>query len=145
MTRGTVEKLKTGFFAYSGTPPEIGYTLESAFRQIESTGASLNIKSWKSMDVVGQFIAEEVLSSIENAEIFLADISVLNFNVTYEIGYAIGKRKPIILVKNRSLREASPSIRDVGIFDTIGYEKYENSQELFSIITNLKNISQLNI
>ena len=63
-----------------------------------------------------------------------SDISVLNFNVTYEIGYAIGKGKRVLLTKNRSIQEGSPTIREVGIFDTLGYKEYQNSSELSRFI-----------
>lgn len=65
---------------------------------------------------------------------FVADISVLNFNVTYEIGYAIGKKKRILLTKNSSIQEIEPYIREVGIFDTIGYSSYENSYQLSELL-----------
>lgn len=61
--------------------------------------------------------------------------------MTYEIGYAIGKNKKLLLVKNKTIKEGQISIRDVGIFDTIGYSEYENSIELSDI---LKKTSKLN-
>lgn len=124
-----------GFFAYSGAPSEIGQTIESVLSVLSKTDIPLNIRSWQQMDIVGQLISTEVLASIDDADVFIADISCLNFNVTYEIGYAIGRKKPILLVKNRSLSDQPPLIREVGIFDTIGYEEYENSNELIQFLS----------
>jgi len=42
------------------------------------------------MDVAGRFIGTEVLSEIEAAEVLIADVTRLNFNVRYEIRFAIG-------------------------------------------------------
>lgn len=116
-----------GFYAYPANPSELGETIE---RAISSVDSQFSIDLWKAMDIVGQFIADKVLSSIDNADYFVADISILNFNVTYEIGYAIGKKKRILLTKNNSVKEIHPTIKDVGIFDTIGYQVYINSEQL---------------
>ncbi|MBF4391043.1 nucleoside 2-deoxyribosyltransferase, partial [Vibrio anguillarum] len=89
--------------------------------------------------------SEQVVSKIEECDFLLADISILNFNVTYEIGYAIGKGKRVLLVKNSSIRELGLSIRDVGIFDTIGYSTYENSDQLSSFIDAAKTVNPLKI
>ena len=63
-----------------------------------------------------------------------ADISVLNFNVTYEIGYAIGLQKPILLLRNKALSTSTPLFARFGIFDTLGYQSYENSRSAADIL-----------
>lgn len=116
------------FFAYPSNPSVIGQPIENAINK------SRDVKSWKALDIYGHFIAEEVVAGINNCNTFVADISVLNFNVTYEIGYAIGKQKRVLLTKNSSIQEIEPYIREVGIFDTIGYSSYENSTQLSDLI-----------
>lgn len=116
---------KSGFFAYASSPVEIGQTIEKAV-----TNSNSEVNTWKALDIPGQFISEKVLEGIDSCSFLVADISVLNFNVTYEVGYAIGKGKRVLLTKNRSIQEGSPSIREVGIFDTLGYKEYQNSSEL---------------
>jgi hypothetical protein len=98
------------FFAYPNNPISIGQTIEEAIKNMK------DVTSRKARDVYGHFIAEEIVSGIDNCSVFVADISVLNFNVTYEIGYAIGKNKRILLTKNSSIKEIEPYIREVGIF-----------------------------
>lgn len=115
----------SGFYAYASSPAEIGQTIEQAANR-----SSSKINTWKALDIPGHFISEEVLEGIDSCSFLVADISVLNFNVTYEIGYAIGKGKRVLLTKNRGINEGSPSIREVGIFDTLGYKEYQNSLEL---------------
>jgi hypothetical protein len=118
------------FFAYPSNPSVIGQPIETAITK------SIDVKSWKALDVYGHFIAEEVVAGINSCNTFVADISVLNFNVTYEIGFAIGKQKRILLTKNSSIKEIGAYIRNVGIFDTIGYSSYENSTQLSDLIHN---------
>jgi len=139
-----VANKKTGFYAYAASPNVIGQTIEQAIIPINE-GDTLSVKSWKGLDVVGHFISEEVLGGIASADFLIADITVLNFNVTYEIGYAIGKKKRVLITKNGSIKEVSPTIREVGIFDTIGYKNYQNSNELSSFIIDVLNSKPLNV
>jgi hypothetical protein len=81
------------FFAYPSNPSAIGQPIENAINK------SRDVKSWKALDVYGHFIAEEVVAGINSCNTFVADISVLNFNVTYEIECAIGKQKRVLLTK----------------------------------------------
>jgi len=139
-----VTEKTTGFYAYASSPAEIGQTIEEAVR-IVNEDPSLRVETWKALDVVGHFISGEVLKGIDSCDFLVADISVLNFNVTYEIGYAIGKGKRIFLTKNKSIRARKPTIKEVGIFDTLGYQEYQNSNELCSFVKNEKNKNPLNI
>ncbi|GED21623.1 nucleoside 2-deoxyribosyltransferase [Halomonas halmophila] len=124
---------ESGFYAYASHPPEVGQTIEQAVEALQ-TSPKNEVKTWKALDIPGHFISEKVLEGIESCDFLVADISQLNFNVTYEIGYAIGKGKRILLTKNKTIREVSPAIREVGIFDTLGYKEYQNSQELSEFI-----------
>ena len=137
-------KKTLGFYAYASFPAEIGQTIEEAVR-IVNDQPHLRVETWKALDVVGHFISEEVLEGIDSCDFLVADISVLNFNVTYEIAYAIGNGKRILLTKNKSIRERNLTINEVGIFDTLGYEEYQNSNELCSFIQDDKNKKPLNI
>ena len=133
-----------GFFAYPASPSQIGDTVEAAITAA-SEDHNCIVQSWSSLDIPGSFIAAEVLSGIDEADFLVADISILNFNVTYEIGYAIGSGKRVLICKNKSILEKSPTIREVGIFDTIGYEEYENSGELSSFISTANKIKSIPI
>lgn len=120
----------SALFAYANKPSEIGEAIELSIKQAAIKFPTINISSWKSLDIVGHFISTEVLSKIEECNALVADISILNFNVIYEVGYAIGKGKRVLLVKNKSLNEDLSLAREVGIFDTLGFKEYFNSNEL---------------
>lgn len=137
------EKLK-GFFAYASNPSEIGQTIEAAVKSA-NMGSEFIVETWRALDIPGHFISEMVIEGIDNCDFLVADISVLNFNVTYEIAYAIGKGKRVFITKNSSIREVSPTIREVGIFDTLGFQTYQNSSELASHISNACKVNPLKI
>ena len=119
---------ETFFFAYPSEPIGIGDVIERAAPQLP------NLKTWQSIDIAGAFLATSVLREIESRSVLIADITRLNFNVTYEIGYAIGKHKRLILVRNRALKSDANLVSELGIFDTLGYLEYENTRQLKRII-----------
>lgn len=137
---GSHLKNYNGFFAYAASPKEIGETIEAASEKTLWGGTEIYFKTWRALDICGYFIAEQVTEALETAEFTIADITRLNFNVTYEVGYAIGRSKKIHLVRNRSIANAGPKIQDVGIFDTLGYKEYENSTELRDSVNSLNDI-----
>ena len=138
----------TGFsalFAYASKPNQIGEAVELAIKQVSIRFPMTKVSSWTSLDIVGHFIATEVLSKIGESDALLADISVLNFNVLYEVGYAIGKGKRVLLVKNKSLNADLSLTREVGIFDTLGYKEYSNSDELCNYIGSAGAVTPIDI
>jgi len=120
------------FYAYPNNPEIIGSTIETAVNNYNLSNDK--IRTWKALDVAGCFIIGEIKSNIDKMQIFIADITQLNFNVTYEIGYAIGTGKSIMLTKNKGIKEGDSTIREVGIFDTIGYSEYENSDDILKLL-----------
>jgi len=136
---------KTGFYAYSSQPSDVGQCIERAVEECNRAQSDINVKTWTQLDIIGHFISTEVLKGIDEADFFLADITSLNFNVTYEIGYAIGKSKRILLTKNKSIDKSDLRIEEVGIFDTLGYKEYQNSSELRSFILEASKKSPLEL
>lgn len=120
------------FFAYPNQPEPVTQVLDQAIQDLAKVQGKIAL-SWKAMNIIGSFIPEEVIKEISQ-RILVADITVLNYNVIYEIGYAIGQKKYILLVRNSTIQEKSPSIQEVGIFDTLGYTEYQNSKELVEIL-----------
>lgn len=130
-----------GFYAYPSSPPIIKQVIQAAVARVDS---SLNIHTWEENDVAGYPLLTPILNNIDQSDFLLADISRLNFNVTFEIGYAIAKRKRIFLTLNAGLKKDT-LIDSVGIFDTLGYESYENSDQLSKIIQTINSIDPLPI
>ncbi|MCS3393572.1 nucleoside 2-deoxyribosyltransferase [Burkholderia thailandensis] len=137
--------LLDAFFAYASDPPSIGTTIEQTSRNIAARTGRTTFRTWRSLDICGYFIANQVLSDIDNHEVLVADITRLNFNVLYEIGYAIGKGKPIFAVKNSSLAVEDISLLELGIFDTIGYLEYKNSDELTAALLTQHDVSAIDV
>jgi hypothetical protein len=101
------------------------------------------VKPWVENDISGRFLRAPIIEAIDEAACLFADISVLNFNVTYEIGYAIGRSKRTILVRHTAIKADSAAIQRIGIFDTLGVTPYVNSSELAEIIKSTSDFKPL--
>src|SRR5260370_16500535 len=120
------------FFAYPSEPAIVGETIEQAIGNLRDKSGITAVHSWRENDIAGRFIADQVLQKISDHSALVADITQLNFNVTYEIGLAVGREKRVVLTRHKGVTPHRPLVADVGIFDTIGYLEYENAEELES-------------
>lgn len=131
------------FVAYPSNAQVAVEAIRNAVTALRLTHSNqITSKTWEELDIPGRFIATEVLSEIDSADILVADISKPNFNVYYEIGYAIGKERRLILIKNRSIRE-DISFNELGLFDTLGWREYSNGAELADILKGIDDVRPL--
>lgn len=133
----------SGLIAYPSKPEEIGQTILRCLEKIQQRENFHELISWEENDIPGRFITTEVLTRIESGSIFIADITRLNFNVVFEIGYAIGCKKRAFLIRNENIRIESDLIRQFGIFDTLGYETYKDANSLSSVITSINDLTPI--
>lgn len=120
-----------GFFAYPSYPLDLNETIEN-FIKITNESKIMEIKSWKDMSVNGNFIIDKILEEIDKADVFLCDLTYLNFNVLFELGYAIAKDKKIWISLNTDILNSKKNYERLRILTTIGYSTYTNSQVMFS-------------
>lgn len=132
------------FVAYPSNPPQIGHTISSAIEDLRSENFRPVLQSWEQLDIPGRFILDGILEKIDSSAFVVADITRLNFNVTFEVGYAIGRGKRIVLTVNESLKSQTRELVELGIFDTLGFTLYENSQGLADIIRGIIDHNPLN-
>ena len=123
------------FIAYASSLDAIGATTEEAAGKLRSfAGATRTFETWRELDIPGRFIADGVLGKIDDAKFVVADITRLNFNVVFEIGYTIGRGKRAFIVMNSALSPPDKEITRLGMFDTLGYYRYANSVELSNAV-----------
>jgi len=118
-----------GFFAYSEYSYEMGETIESAIVELNKF-PNLKIKSWKEMKIGGHVIIADVINEINNCEIFICEISNLNSNVMFELGFAISRDKKIMLFKKKDYSNFDQLLSSFSVISTIGYKEYSNSYQV---------------
>ncbi|GKS58532.1 hypothetical protein YTPLAS18_20590 [Nitrospira sp.] len=120
-----------GFFAYPSSPKSVSESIQAATAKINN-GNVASIKVWEDCRVGGKLIVEQMCKEIDEAELFCADLTNLNPNVMFELGYAIARNKRIWLVLDTSLVEARKRFEQLRILTTIGYASYCNSRDIES-------------
>jgi hypothetical protein len=130
------------FVAYPSEPQQLGSTIETAASRLRESGA-LEIENWRQIDIPGRFPSDSILEKIDAADFIIADITRLNFNVTFEVGYAIGCGKRSFLISNRALNPEEKAIGQLGIYDTVGHQSYENSSDLIECLSKVRDVSSL--
>lgn len=117
------------FFAY----PSSGKTLKEAIQEavpILNKSRLVNIKRWEEYSIGGNFIINTICDSIDEAELFLADLTGLNPNVMFELGYAIAHNKRIWLIFDDTYKDAKKMFDQLRVLTTVGYIRCCNSDDI---------------
>lgn len=116
------------FFAYPGSPPLLTETMREAARKIGER-TELSVRTWEELRVDGRLIIGEVLRAIDSASTVVAEVTDLNSNVLFEIGYALAADKHVVLCLDTSDAQARHNWKEFGLLTSIGYTPYEASSE----------------
>ncbi|HEX6488999.1 MAG TPA: hypothetical protein VF137_09060 [Candidatus Dormibacteraeota bacterium] len=85
---------------------------------------------WEELQTAGRYLIDPILSAIAGADVAAFEVTSLNLNVLFELGYAIGSNRRLWL-----LRDPTYGQRDwdaISFLTTIGYSPYINSDDLVS-------------
>lgn len=118
------------FVAFASADRILASIIESACTPCPQFDTEYDL--WNRNDVSGQPIDRSVLSWVEGADAFVADISEPNPNVTYEIGLAIGMAKPTRLL--RATNKPRQIIEEIGLFHNTGYDEYSSKDDLKALL-----------
>lgn len=121
-----------GLFLYGSKPVQIAQTLEATVEQLRNLRANEEWISWRNLDVTGQLIFCEVDKAIRFTQTVVADVTTLNFNLLFEIGFTIGLGKPVVPVRDTTLLANTTDFAALGILDAFGYIDFQNAKELAS-------------
>ena len=130
---------REAFFIYPSQPSNIAASLRECVKQLQSHSAPSQWSSWEDMSVGGQIVFCEICKAIRSSKLIVADVTTLNFNVLFEIGYAIGLGKPVLPVRDCTYERDKKLLDEVGLFDTLGYKDFTNHASLRSIVTGYRN------
>ena len=127
MTENTIPQ---AFFAYPSRSP-----LEEAIHDSVSElneKKQVKIKTWEECEIGGTVIIDTICDAIDEAELFLADLTGLNANVMFELGYALACGKRIWLILDDSYTEQQNMFEQLKILTTVGYVSCRNSEDIIS-------------
>jgi hypothetical protein len=117
------------FFGYASTPELSREALFSASAAITSTGLAEGV-SWESLHVQGRLIIDRIFDAVDSAELAAFDVSTLNENVLFELGYAVARAKRIWILLDETDSQAKAHWRQFRLLSTVAYEGWSNSDDI---------------
>jgi hypothetical protein len=121
---------KVVFVAYSSKDATLSADVFDAISKANARPLPILYEPWVFNDIAGGPLISPILAKIDDSPFVIADITYLNLNVVYEIGFAVGRNKRAFLVRHKGTEGDQQLTKAVGIFDTLGYHEYETFEEL---------------
>ncbi len=116
---------------YASEPRSIASTIETAVNTLrDACGDPKAWRLWKDLPIRGQMIFTEICKGMRSSSVVVADVTTLNFNLMFEIGFAIGLGLPVVPVRDATMMSDKKDFDGVGLLDTLGYLDFTNSSEL---------------
>lgn len=137
---------KSIFFAYqspskSGTSDNVD-AIKNAISHIHKEDF-YQVRTWEDLRNNGRILINPIFEAINNSDVFACDLSFLNNNVLFELGYAISKRKQIFILLNTEIHDAVINFAKIDILKTVGYSSFVNSKDIIQAIENMPPYSDL--
>jgi len=118
------------FIAYPSKPE-----LAEVMRQVQQKIVpDLSVITWEPPDLSGYELISSIISSIKECDLVATDVTQLNFNVTYELGFALVLGKRVIPIRYSAYNLDSDAIQMIGIFDTLLRQDYRDPDELVTLL-----------
>jgi hypothetical protein len=123
-------EVNTAFVAYASREPTVSKIIFDAVRRANSKPIPVRYEPWEFNDIPGAELVGPILGKIAESPFVVADITTLNLNVVYEVGFAIGRGKRVFLIRHKETHGDRNVASEVGIFDTLGYHQYSTVDDL---------------
>ena len=107
----------TVFYGYPFQPSSMGETVEAATKELRShpdgIGKRVRFRLWPNVRASGKHLARTITENIDRSQIFACDLTYPNNNVSFELGYAIGRFKRIFVSVNTGIKDSTFGDLDV--------------------------------
>lgn len=117
-------------FLYPGEPAVISATIENAVQLLQYLEKGSAWRTWRDFAVAGQTIFCSICQEIRFADVIFADVTTLNFNLLFEIGFATGIGQAVVPIRDSTYQVHKAEFDELGLLDTIGYLDFQNSEQL---------------
>ncbi len=119
----------TAFYAYPSKPPSLAESIEEAIKRINARKI-IRVTRWVELKSAGKVIISEICREITKNQLFMCDISGLNPNVMFELGFAIAKNKRIWITVDQGIPNNTELIKKINVLSQIGYRGYINYDDI---------------
>ena len=128
ITSSNVKYNSESIFCISIKPSNL---IQDAVQELNA-GKQINIKTWEKCSIGGKFVIDTICTAINEASLFFADLTGLNANVMFELGYAIARDKRIWLIFDETYTEWKKMFDQLKVLTTVGYIPCCNSSDIVS-------------
>jgi hypothetical protein len=126
-------RLVDGLFLFGSEPQPIASTLERTAKLLGDQSKEL-WATWRDMDIAGQMVFCEICKTMRGAATIYADVTTLNFNLMFEIGFALGLRIPVRLVRDTNFQRDKRAFDALGVLTTLGYLDFTSADGLAATV-----------
>lgn len=119
----------TVFFGYPRRPQAQRDAITGAIQLMSATG-QVKATSWEHLAVGGRLIIDRITEAISSSALSAFDVTTLNHNVMFELGFAIGREKRVWLVRDDSVVRGGEQWDQVGLLSTVGYHPFRNGGDI---------------
>ena len=124
------------FVAYSSRDSRLAAVIVNGVAKANRMlGSRFRYSPWEFNDIAGNPLISPIIEGIDASKFVVADITYLNPNVVFEIGLSIGRSRRCFLVRHGGTEGDEKAAREVGIFDTLGYDTYVDDDGLANSLT----------
>jgi hypothetical protein len=121
-------------FLFASHPMTISATIRSARDVLADRDSSRSWKTWEDLPIPGRIVFCEVCKAARFTTTVVIDVTTLNFNMLFEVGFCVGLGVPIIPVRDASYNVDAKAFEALAALDTLGHTRFTNARELASAI-----------
>jgi hypothetical protein len=129
---------KSIFFAYEDGHLDNRDAITRASDEYNRHQKTFKIIKWEDLRISGNIISKNIFEHIKKCDKFSCDLTYLNHNVLFELGYAIAQRKILKIFLNPNIIDAKRNYFDLKILKDIGFTPFSTSKEILKEFQNSK-------
>lgn len=130
-----MNEINRAFVAYPSRDIHLVQLISQGVAKANRIQKKIRYEPWEFNDIAGIPLISPIIEGIDVSSYVVADITYLNPNVIYEVGFAIGRQRRCFLIRHKNTEGDRRSAREAGIFDTLGYEEYYDEDDLVSSLS----------
>lgn len=114
------------FFGYPSRPESQREAVARAAEQITATGVAV-ASTWEQLRRAGNLVIDRITDAIRSADISAFEVTDINPNVLFEIGFAIGADRRLWLLRDTSSVPGTRLWEEFALLSQVGFRDYRNS------------------
>jgi hypothetical protein len=119
----------TVFFGYPSKPAMRADTIREGSNTLQARKLITAVR-WEELKVAGRYVIDQIQAAIKSADVAGFDVTKINHNVMFELGFAIGANRKIWLFRDISDAQSQRNWDRIKMLTTIGYSPVVSAQDL---------------